>query len=79
MKTIKDITLKDLMTENLYISAVQDKFMHDHYNLQIEDEEGGIVLYEAGLDEDEIDQYAKMCRQFLSIYDRRMWLKFEVE
>lgn len=69
MKTIDDITLKDLISEDLFMWVDNTKMGDDLFKLQIENSDGERIVEDL-VTYDEIEDYASMCRRFLSLYER---------
>lgn len=68
MKTINDITLYDLMAENLDLWVTKNKKFG--YDIEIENDEGELLLDDKGVHKYAVDSYADMCRRFLITYDK---------
>jgi hypothetical protein len=68
MKGLGDITLYDLMAEDLDVWLVKSKDFG--FDLQIDDEVGKTIVDEKGIHPCAIESYAAMCRQFLKFYEK---------
>ena len=68
MKTLNDITLYDLMADDMDVWIARNKKFG--FNLQIEDREGQTTLDEKGIHPYAIDSLVDFCRQFLTAYDK---------
>lgn len=67
MKTTGDITLYDLMAEDLDVWVTKSKGFG--FDLQIDNEEGQTIVDEKGIHPFAMESYADMCRRFLHFYD----------
>jgi hypothetical protein len=67
MQTMNDITLYDLMAEDIDIYIRENKKFG--YDLEIYDERGNMIVEEVSVHEAAIDSFAVVCRRFLSFYD----------
>jgi len=65
---MNNVSLSDLMGEDF--SVYMRKNAKFGYDLEIENEEGEMVVETNGVHEYAIDSFADFCRQFLSNYDR---------
>ena len=68
MKTMNDVTLYDLMAEDVDVWLTKSKDFG--FDLQIDDEEGSPLIDEKGIHPYAIDSFAALCRSFLSGYER---------
>lgn len=67
MKTMVDITLYDLMAEDLDVWI--NKNSKFGLNLEIDDERGEPLIREEGINVSAIASFADFCRSFLVSYD----------
>ncbi len=67
MKSINEITLYDLMSEDLDVWIKRNKKFG--YDLQIDDVDGEILLDEEGIHYAAMESFAELCRRFLNTYD----------
>ena len=67
MKTLNDVTLYDLMAEDLDVWVAKNKDFG--YVLQIDNENGETIVDEKGIHPFAMESYADMCRRFLHFYD----------
>jgi hypothetical protein len=68
MKTMNDVTLYDLMAEDLEVWVSKNyKF---GFNLQIDDENGEPLIDEDGVHPYAADSFAAFCRSYLASYDK---------
>lgn len=68
MKTTGDITLYDLMAEDLDVWVSKNsKF---GFNLEINGEDGEPLVEESGIHPFAADSFAHFCRRYLSCYNR---------
>ena len=67
MKTLNEITLYDLMSEDLDIWVSKNKDFG--YILQIDNEDGESIIDEKGIHPFAMESYASVCRRFLRFYD----------
>lgn len=68
MKTLNDITLYDLMAEDLDVWVAKSKGFG--FDLEIENENGETIVDEKGVHPFAMESYADMCRRFLNFYDK---------
>jgi hypothetical protein len=68
MKTLNEISLYDMMAEDIDIWIGKNKEFG--YTLQIDDERGRAIVDEKGIHPYAIDSLADFCRSFLSSYDK---------
>lgn len=68
MKAINDITLYDLMAEDLDVWICKNRKFG--FNLEIENQGGEMVVDEHGIHPCAADSFASFCRQYLSCYER---------
>lgn len=68
MKTLNDITLYDLMSEDLDIWVTKNPEFG--VNLEIDDENGFPVVREHGLAKNAASSFADFCRNYLAFYER---------
>ena len=68
MKTINDITLYDLMAEDLDV-WMKKKPNGFGFNLQMDDENGEVLLDAEGVHPYAADSFADFCRRYLACYD----------
>ena len=68
MKTLNDITLYDLMADDLDIWVTKNKKFG--VNIEIDDKDGFPVVREQGLTTCAADSFADFCRNYLAFYDR---------
>lgn len=68
MKTLCDITLYDLMAEDLDVWVTKNKKFG--FDLQIDNEEGKTIVDEVGIHPFAMESYADMCRRFLHFYEK---------
>ena len=67
MKTIDNITLYDLMAEDLYVWITRNKKFG--FDIEIENEAGEILLDDKGVHPCAADSFADFCRRYLHCYD----------
>lgn len=67
MKTMNDITLHDLMGQDLDVWMKKDSF---GFNLQIDDENGDIMIDEGNVHPFAAESFADFCRRYLACYDK---------
>ena len=68
METMSSMTLYDLMAEDLGVWVnIDERF---GINLQIEDENGEVILDEEHVNKCAADSFADFCRNYLNSYDR---------
>jgi hypothetical protein len=68
MKTINDITMYDLMSDDLTVWIKRnEKFGFD---LEIENYGGEVLVDEKGINPLAMESYADMCRRFVHFYDK---------
>lgn len=67
MKTLNDVTLSELMAEDLEVWVTKSKGFG--FDLQIDNEEGDTIVNEKGVHPFAMESYADMCRRFLHFYD----------
>lgn len=68
MYTMNDITLYDLMAEDLGVRITKNKRFG--YDLQIDNENGVTIVNEQGVHPCAIESYVDMCRRFVCFYDK---------
>lgn len=68
MKKMTEITLYDLMAEDLDVWIVKGKGFG--FNLQIDDENGDILMDESDVHPNAAWSLADFCRRYLSVYDK---------
>ncbi|CAB4152188.1 hypothetical protein UFOVP685_27 [uncultured Caudovirales phage] len=68
MLKLTEITLYDLMAEDLDVWIKIDKKFG--FNLQIDDENGDILIDEEHIHPCAADSFANFCRRYLACYDR---------
>lgn len=68
MKTINEITLYDLMSEDFNIWVSKNKSFG--FDVEIESNKGNVVLEEKGIHPCAMESYAELCRAFLKFYDK---------
>ncbi len=68
MKTLNEITLYDLMAEDLDVWVTKNK--KSGLDIEIDDENGFPVIRETGLSKCAADSFADFCRNYLSFYER---------
>lgn len=73
MKTLNDITLYDLMAEDLDIWVTRHKQFG--FNLEIDDDNGEPLIREQGVHTCATDSFADFCRRYLSAYDKASQLE----
>ena len=68
MKTIEEVTLYDLMAEDLDVWVTK----HDGFgfHLEIDNEEGDTIVKESSIHPFAADSLADFCRRYLACYDR---------
>lgn len=66
MKTLNDVTLSELMAEDLEVWVTKSKGFG--FDLQIDNEEGETIVNEKGVHPFAMESYADMCRRFLHFY-----------
>ncbi len=66
MKTMNQVTLYDLMAEDLDVWMKKSK---DGFNLQIDDENGDILIDDEGIHPYAADSFADFCRRYLNAYE----------
>lgn len=73
MKTINEVSLYDLMAEELGVFMMpSEKFGFD---LFIEDENGQKMAYEDGLHPYAADSFANFCERYLTAYEKAKGLR----
>jgi hypothetical protein len=68
MKTVSDITLYDLMAEDLDVCVTSNKT--SGFDLQIDGENGESLVDEKGVHSCAADSFADFCRRYLACYDK---------
>jgi len=68
MKTTGEITLHDLMAEDVSVWIGKDKKFG--FNLEIEDENGDPMVEEQGIHPYAADSLATFCKHYLACYER---------
>lgn len=68
MKTMYDITLADLMAEDLEVWVTKSKGFG--LDLQIDDENGEPLIDEKGVHPYAAESFADFCRSYLAFYDK---------
>lgn len=68
MKTLNDVTLYDLMSEDLDVWVSKNKSFG--INLEIDAEDGEILISEEGVHPFAADSFADFCRRYLNSYAR---------
>jgi hypothetical protein len=68
MKTLNEITLCDLMAEDLDV-WMKKETNNFGFNLQIDDENGEVLLDAEGVHPYAADSFADFCRRYLASYD----------
>ncbi len=68
MKTMNDVTLYDLMAEDLDVWVSKNKCFG--FDLEIDDENGEPLVREAGIHPCAADSFADFCRRYLACYDK---------
>lgn len=68
MKTMNDITLYDLMAEDL--NVYMRKNSEFGYDLEIEDENSEMIVNAKMIHEGAIESFAVFCKQFLNNFNR---------
>lgn len=64
---MNDVTLYDLMAEDLDVWVVPNKKFG--YDLQIDNEEGKTIVNEIGVHPLAMESFADLCRRFLYFFD----------
>lgn len=67
MKTINEITLYDLMAEDLEVWVTKSRKFG--LKLEIEDENGDILIQDNEIHPEAARSFANFCRQFVMAYD----------
>lgn len=69
MRTLSNITLYDLMAEDLdvYVSKSKDW----GYTLEIDNEESDTIICEEGIDPAAMDSFADFCKRYLAFYEKQ--------
>ncbi len=68
MKTLNDVTLYDLMAEDLDVWVSKNKTFG--LNIEIDDENGEPLIREDGVHPCAADSFADFCRRYLACYDK---------
>ena len=68
MKTISEITLYDLMAEDLDVWV--KKSDGQGFDIEIDDENGEALIREHGVHRFASDSFADFCRRYLASYDK---------
>jgi hypothetical protein len=68
MKTISNITLYELMTEDLDVWVSRSD--NQGFKIDIDKEDGEILVSEAGINKCAADSFADFCRRYLACYDK---------
>ena len=68
MKSLTEITLYDLMAEDLDIWITKNKEFG--FDLDIDDDQNGALVTVDGLHPDAATSFAEFCRSYLASYDR---------
>ena len=68
MKTLNEISLYDLMAEDIDIWIAKNKEFG--YTMQIDDERGRTIVDEKGIHPYAADSFAVFCRSYLNAYDK---------
>jgi hypothetical protein len=68
MKTINNITLYDLMSEDLDIWISKDKVFG--FNIEIDDENGDPLMEEENVHSYAADAFADFCKRYLHSYEK---------
>ena len=68
MKSLNDVTLYDLMAEDLDVWVTKHKSFG--FNLEIDDENGEPLIRDEGIHPYAIDSFADFCRRYVACYDR---------
>lgn len=66
-KSLNDVTLYELMAEDLDVWVSKSK--GHGFDMQIENEDGETIVNEKGVHPCAMESYAQMCRRFLSFYE----------
>lgn len=69
MKHLTEITLYDLMAEDLDVWVTKDKTFG--FNLEIDDENGEPLVREEAIHPYAADSFADFCRRYLAAYDKQ--------
>lgn len=73
MKTINEVSLYDLMAEEINVKMYRnEKFGFDIY---LEDESGEKMAYEDGLHPYAADSFANLCQRYLTAYEKAKGLR----
>lgn len=73
MKTIKEVSLYDLMAEDLGVwIKIDEKF---GFNLQIDDENGDILMDEKNIHPFSAESFANFCGSYLLAYEKAKGLQ----
>ncbi len=72
MKAMTEITLYDLMAEDLDVWITPSKCTG--FDLQIDDMDGKSLVNEQGLHPGAADSFADFCRRYIMFYDRAVTL-----
>lgn len=67
-RSISDMTFYDLMAEDFTVWIGKNKTFG--FDLELENDEGEIVVDEKGIHPCAMESYADMCRRFLHFYDK---------
>jgi hypothetical protein len=67
MKTINDMTLSDLMAEDLNIHMCPEKFGFD---LTIENDNGILLMHETGVHPEAAESFADFCVRYLVAFEQ---------
>jgi hypothetical protein len=67
MKTLNDVSLYDVMAQDLDVWVTKDKKFG--FTLEVDGENGEELIRESGLHPCATDSFADFCRRFLSAYD----------
>jgi len=68
MKTMSEMTLYDLMAEDLDVWITKNKQFG--FDLVIDDENGEPLIREDGIHPYAVDSFADFCRRYLAFYDK---------
>ena len=68
MRTTNDVTLYDLMADDIDVWVTKNK--NFGFDLRIDNEQGQTIVDEDGIHPYAMESYADMCRRFLNFYDQ---------
>lgn len=69
MRTINEVTLYDLMSEDLDVWVCPDNKGFG-FRMEIDNEDGEEIVSESGIHPFAMDSFADFCRRYLASYDK---------